>query len=444
MRKSNYPKVSIITVNFNGKKYLKKLLDSLFCLNYPKNRLEIIMVDNASGDNSIKFVERNYRKVKIIKNTINNYCQAVNLGIEASKSKYIALANNDTWMDKNWLIELMKVITRDKMIAAASGKILDRFGKIQNAAHYELPNFYWGERGAGQERSRFNTLEEVPSLCGVAIVYKKDALLEVGLFDEDFIIYGEDVDISLRLKQKGYKLMFVPRSIIYHHFHGTATEEFARYYIERNRLLFLAKHYPHKLSDSLIGSGYFTAKKSIDACGKIYAIFPEIIMKLTRTHPLNIAGEVVAELFGEINKIANYENDLLAREINKITEDRNNTYLRLTKAIKDIEGECNLKLKIISDKEKEIGYFKGELERIRGELYSRMDEILVKSGQLIEMDTRVNGLNSQITQLNEQVKDQLNSLEQKDDQLKLRRKELTSLRGELNSTTQQLRRAIRE
>jgi GT2 family glycosyltransferase len=235
MKNNNFPKVSIITVNFNGKKFLKTLFDSVFRLNYPKNKLEIILVDNVSVDNSVEFVKNNYPTIKIIKNDVNNYCKAINLGLVASKSKYVALVNNDTRLDKNWLIELIKVISKDKKVAAVGSKILNMAGKIQNVAHYELPNFYWGERGAGQVRKRYNAIEEVSSLSGAIVLYRKNVIFEVGLFDEDFVIYGEDVDMHFRLRRKGYKLISVPTSIAYHKFHGTANEEFSRYYIERNR-----------------------------------------------------------------------------------------------------------------------------------------------------------------------------------------------------------------
>lgn len=280
--KSNYPKVSIITVNFNGKKYLEELFDSVFSLKYPKDKFEVIFVDNASEDDSVKFVKKHYPKVEIIKNNVNHYCKAVNLGINNSKGEYTALINNDVRLDKKWLIELIKVICKNDKIAAVGSKILNMEGKIQNAAHYELPNFYWGERGAGQEEKMFSAMEEVTSLCGAAVLYRKEAILKLGLFDEDFVIYGEDVDMAFRLRKNDHKLLFVPTSIVYHKFHGTATEELARYYIERNRLLFLAKHYPYKLGSALLGSGYFTVNRSIESYGKIFSIIPDIVLKLAK------------------------------------------------------------------------------------------------------------------------------------------------------------------
>ncbi|NQT75663.1 MAG: glycosyltransferase [Candidatus Omnitrophica bacterium] len=464
--KKNYPNVGIITVNFNGRKHLKELFDSVFRLQYPKDKMEVILVDNASTDDSVRFVKKNYPKVRIIKNDVNNYTKAVNLGIDsAEKAEYVALVNNDTRMSKNWLVELIGVISKDKKIAAVGSKILNMKGKVQNAGHYELPNFYWGERGAGQKAKRYTTVEEVPSLCGAAVLYRKDPLFETGLFDEDFVIYGEDVDMALRLRKKGYKLMFVPKSIIYHEFHGTASEDLAHYYIERNRLLFLAKHYPYKLSNSLLGSGYFTAEKSIDSCSKIYSIFPDVIKKLIKAHPLDIASEVASEVFEEMGKIINYENDLLAKEINKITEDRNNTYLNHAHVLKKLEeetsnvfkkdkelsalrdkysnlseqlksrtGEASRQLKIISDKEKEIST----------QLRQRMDEVLIKDGQLIEKDSHITGLGNQINQLNAEVQEHLNSLQAKESLLAEREADLTNLRNELNNISTQLRQRMDE
>ena len=97
-----FPSVSVIVVNFNGKKYLKDCFKSLFNLSYPKEKLEVIMVDNGSEDGSIEYVKRYCPKVKILKNDINNYCRANNLGIKKSKGAYVALINMDTKVTKDW------------------------------------------------------------------------------------------------------------------------------------------------------------------------------------------------------------------------------------------------------------------------------------------------------------------------------------------------------
>ncbi|MBL7081163.1 MAG: glycosyltransferase, partial [Candidatus Omnitrophica bacterium] len=436
--RNNYPKVSLITVNFNGKKHLKRLFDSLFRLIYPKNKLEVIFVDNVSTDNSVKFVKKNYPKVRIIKNDVNNYCKAVNLGIVASKAEYIVLVNNDTRVSKTWLTELIKVISKDKKIAAVGSKVLTMSGRIQNVAHYELPNFYWGERGAGQENKRYNTFEEVSSLCGASVLYRKDALSEVGLFDEDFVIYAEDVDMSFRLKQKGYKLIFVPTSIIYHKFHGTASEELARYYIERNRLLFLAKHYPHKLSSSLIGSGYFTAKRSVNSHGKIYSLFPEIITKLMRTHSSNIVNEVMSELFGEINKIVNYENELLIKKFNEMAEDQKEANVSMTRA----NEELKQKIKEIVQKDKELSDKENKITEDRNNTYTHLNNVLKESqkkvNELNERDKELTLFRDKLTDLSRQFKSQSEELSKKLKIISEREKELQQRHKDIGQKDKEL------
>jgi len=90
------PTTSIVIVNYNGIKYLKNCFESLLKQNYPKNNIEILMVDNCSIDDSTEFTKKKYPSVKIIKNDENNYCKANNLGFKESKGKYIIFLNNDT------------------------------------------------------------------------------------------------------------------------------------------------------------------------------------------------------------------------------------------------------------------------------------------------------------------------------------------------------------
>ncbi|MCX5714297.1 MAG: glycosyltransferase [Candidatus Omnitrophica bacterium] len=445
--KKTYPKVSIITVNFNGRKYLRSFFLSLSNLNYTKSKIEVIFVDNASTDGSVEYVRKRFPKVKIIKNKVNNYCKALNLGFGASRAPYCALLNNDVKTDKNWLVELVKVMLKEKNIAVAGSKILTADGKIQNAAHYERPNFYWGERGAGEEKIKFDKLEEVPSLCGAAVLYKKEAVIQAGLFDEDFVIYGEDVDMSFRLREKGYKLYFVPTSIVYHKFHGTASEELARFYIERNRLLYLAKHYPHKLSSSLVGSGYFTAAKSGDSAGKIYSLFPDIILKLIKTHPWNEAKVIASELFEEIKKIVNYENDILIKELNKLTQDRDKTKEIKEHILKDLEQ------KTIGIKRKDDDLFKKTRDlvflndklKLQDNLISQLNlEIQKHLEKLKSDDTQISGFTNQITEFNLRIQEQLDTLRRKDQLLSERENELANLNNDLSNLSQKLRQKAQD
>ncbi|MBM3253022.1 MAG: glycosyltransferase [Candidatus Omnitrophica bacterium] len=428
------PFVSIITVNYNGKKYLKMCFDSLFKINYPKNKFEIIMVDNCSTDDSVDFVRKKYLKIKIIKNDVNNYCRANNLGIKKAKGEYVALVNNDIKVDKNWLIELLNVIEGDKNIAAVGSKILTFNGKyIQNAGHYELPNFYWGERGAGREQGLYNNIEEVPSICGASVLYRKSHIEQIGLFDEDFIIYGEDVDISYRLRKVGYKLLFVPRSKVCHIFHGSGSERLSRFYIERNRLLFLAKHFPWKLSNALLGKGTFTVDNGLENCGRLYEVLPDVLLTLYKNHPIEVIKTEVTALLQELRKISNYEKD-------KFSEDVKNLNILFTNKEKELSSKDNL----LSEKDQQLTSLKEELTNLSNQLKHRMDEVLIKDGQLIEKDQQLTSLKEELTNLSNQLKHRMDEVLIKDGQLIEKDQQLTSLKEELTNLSNQLKHRMDE
>ncbi|MFH1202026.1 MAG: glycosyltransferase [Candidatus Omnitrophota bacterium] len=361
-----YPFVSVITVNYNGRKHLKDYFDSLFALNYPNSKIEIIMVDNGSVDGSQGFVKENYPKVKILQNDVNNYCKANNLAIRQAKGDFIVLINNDTRADKDWLINLVEAMLRDERIAMAGSKILLMDGRIQNAGHIELPNFYWAERGFGEEASRYNKPEEVSSLCGAAVMFRREIFDKVGLLDEDFNIYFEDVDMAKRIKDEGFKVVFVPESMIYHAFHGTASDEFSQFYIERNRLFFVAKHYPKNLAGVLFGKGYFSCRKHLEHTGKIFQILPEVIFKLVKHNKNEDIKNILDEIFLELKKINNSESNFLIKEI-----------LAKEKNIK----EC---IKSISEKDKEFVSLKTVLLQTKFQLEQRIKEVDLVRSALIE------------------------------------------------------------
>ena len=138
------PKVSIIIPHYKGKRLIKECLASLQQLNYPKEHLEIKVVDNCSSDGSLRGLRKEFPRVSILKNNENNYCKANNIGFAHSEGHYVGFLNNDTVADKNWLMGLVKVMEEDKKIGCAGGKILLPDGRIQSAGHVEFPDHYWG------------------------------------------------------------------------------------------------------------------------------------------------------------------------------------------------------------------------------------------------------------------------------------------------------------
>ncbi|MBU0694322.1 MAG: glycosyltransferase [Candidatus Omnitrophica bacterium] len=425
------PLVSIAVVNHNGKKLIKKCLDSLFKLNYPKNKWEVIVVDNCSQDDSVKFIKSKYNKVKIIENKVNNYCQACNLGIVKAKGKYVALLNNDVRVKPRWLAELVAVMDEDNSIGGVTSKLLKGNGMIQNVGLYELPDFYWDERGAGKESgdTRYNSITEVNSICGASILYRKEALNQVGLLDEDFGIFGEDVDICMRLKEKGWKLVYVPSSVAYHKMHGSCDESFSRQAIEKNRLLLIAKYYPYKLAHSLVGREYFLVNKDNQESGQFFDLLPDIFLKIGKHHSKKVAEEVMKEVFVELKRIVNYENKKLEVELRKLLDDLTET--RKDRDYHKNEEECYRKE--IEEKDKDIrdrGYqmealskdavsLSEEMRRYKAEVRELGDKLKVSSDDVRGRNERIEELTKDAVSLSEEMRRYKDEVRELGDKLKV-------------------------
>ncbi|MCH6269417.1 glycosyltransferase family 2 protein [Neobacillus citreus] len=231
------PMISVIIINWNGINHLEKCLSSVEAQTY-KN-YEIIFVDNNSKDNSIQYVKDNYPNIKIIKLDDNyGFCKANNIGIKSSNGQFIALLNNDTEVDKDWLLELVKPIKREKNIKFVASRMMlfkDR-GKIDNiGVDYTISGSVI-ERGRFQKLSNEHIVEkETLIACAGAALYNKDFFDEIGWFDEDFFYSYEDIDLSLRAYLYGGKGAYAPRSIVYHKLSATRKNSpLNTYYSQRN------------------------------------------------------------------------------------------------------------------------------------------------------------------------------------------------------------------
>jgi len=245
-----FPEISISIVNLNGEKYLKDCLDSIKKLNYPQDKLEIILVDNGSTDKSLNLVSSGYPQVKIIKNGKNmGFAYANNQAARAAKGEYVAFLNNDTRVDKDWLIELLRPIYMDKEVVASGSKVLSFDGEkidfVGGMINFEGKGFQI-DYGIPVEEDNYNKYAFLPFVNGGAMLVNRRVFLDVGGFDEDFFAYYEDVDFGWRLWVLGYKVIFSPKSIVYHHHHGTSeaiSEDKLRFLKERNSIYSVFKNY---------------------------------------------------------------------------------------------------------------------------------------------------------------------------------------------------------
>lgn len=210
-------KVSIIIPNYNGAKYIKECIDSVYNQTYKD--YELIVVDNASSDNSNEIIEENYPEIKLIKNDTNTgFSIAVNQGIKESKGEYALLLNNDTLAEPTWLEALVNTIEKDKKIFSVCSKMIQYYNndKIDDAGdEYCVLGWAW-KRGDGKSTTEYTKTEEVFSSCAGAAIYRKATFDEIGYFDENFFAYMEDVDISYRAKIYGYKNVYCADAKIHH------------------------------------------------------------------------------------------------------------------------------------------------------------------------------------------------------------------------------------
>jgi GT2 family glycosyltransferase len=243
--------VSVVIVNWNGKKFIADCLDGLNKQIF-KDFL-IILLDNASDDGSLELVHKNYPAVKTIALSENlGFAVANNIAIKSMDNKYVALLNPDTVPHPDWLENLLKAmeshpeagLAASKMLLHDRPNIIDRAGDIYTTAATALLN------GRGEPPDNFNKMEWVFGACAGAALYRKSMLDDIGLFDEDFFLLYEDVDLSFRAQLRGYKCLYIPDAVVYHKASGSIGNDtpISVYYSHRN----LEWVYIHNMPSSLI------------------------------------------------------------------------------------------------------------------------------------------------------------------------------------------------
>lgn len=241
-------KVSIIIPNYNGEKHLGECIDSLLRLDFPRINYEIIVVDNASSDNSREFIASMYPDVRLIIAERNlGFASGCNLGIRNSSGEHIILLNNDTVVDTNWLKELVAVADNDKDVAIAGSKLLYKHNpnEIQNAMSYLTDRGDGGDVGSHQpDEGQYDATREVMAVCGASMLIKRTLIEEIGALDEDFFAYYEDMDLCYRTRLYGKKIVFVSKSVVYHVHAATSGEwsPFFTFLVFRNKLLLQLKN----------------------------------------------------------------------------------------------------------------------------------------------------------------------------------------------------------
>jgi GT2 family glycosyltransferase len=301
--------VTVIVVNYNGKKYLESCFDSLLNIDRNNIPLEIVMVDNLSGDDSVRYVKDRFPEIKVVENDLNNFARALNLGIRNASGEYIAFLNNDVQVEKNWLQGLLDVILREEKIGAVQSKLLfSEGGAINSAGVEEVDDFYFRDIGFREEDSgQYEKIREINYFSGGSVLLRRSCIDSVGDIDEDFIMFFEDIDFSIRSRKAGWKIFYSPTSVVHHRYHGAASSELADFFCSRNRLLCLAKHFPLRVSRAVKTSGFYLNKEY----DNLYQALIQAVKKILDHHPPKAALEAIGEIK---NAIADVFGDGLACE----------------------------------------------------------------------------------------------------------------------------------
>lgn len=263
--------LSIIIVNYNTKKLLENtiqsVIDTVDLIKY-----EIIVVDNASIDGSIEMVKKQYPQVNLIENKDNlGFPKANNIGIKKASGRYILLLNSDTKVLKQCLDKCLEYMDMNLEVGALGCKLLLASGELDHACKRGFPtpeaSLYYIlklhklfplNKRFGQYTLNYlpiDEVNEVDSLTGAFIMVRKEVINKVGLLDETYFMYGEDLDWCYRIKEAGYKVIYYPEAVTIHYKGGSSKKKRYKtiYEFHRAMYIFYNKHYCNKYNFIVTG-----------------------------------------------------------------------------------------------------------------------------------------------------------------------------------------------
>lgn len=287
-------KLSIIIVNYNTYTLTKQTIDSVLEKKLPFE-YEIMLVDNASMDDSMVKLQEDYKDIiteGLLKITLNDanlgFAKANNIGMRKSKGEYILLLNSDTYVVEDCLQQCMQYIERynteaaiqgenERKIGALGCKVILPDGTLDHACKRGFPtpraSFYYFLKLHKRDKVKYglydalhldeNEVGEVDCLMGAFMLMPRHVLNQVGLLDEDFFMYGEDIDLCYRIKESGYKIMYYPEASIIHYKGGSSKKRRTKviYDFHNAMWIFYKKHYIKTYSlwiNSLVYVGIWT------------------------------------------------------------------------------------------------------------------------------------------------------------------------------------------
>lgn len=259
--------VSVIILNFNGKAWIERCIDSVLAQDYA--HLQIIVVDNGSVDGSLAIVKEKYKEVLLVENGRNvGYSAANNIGIRFMEGEYVVIMNNDTELERSCITAMKRAIDKDPAYGAAASKIyLESPGDVLDAAGIVV--FRDGlsiGRGRLERADFYSREEEVFFASGCCLMARKSMLEDIKVgneyFDEDFFMYADDTDLGWRARLRGWKTIYTPQAKL-SHAHSAAAGTYSAlkaFHVERNRIWITVKYFPF---DLLLYSQVYTLQRYV-------------------------------------------------------------------------------------------------------------------------------------------------------------------------------------
>jgi len=248
---SDFPLVSIVTLNWNTSEVTCEFLISIKQHNtYPN--IEVIIVDNNSQEDPTDLFKSVYPTAKIIRNQSNlGFSGGNNIGIKAASGEFLFIVNNDTEFTPHLIESLVEVFNKHDDAGIACPKFHYYFNKgTIEYAGYKPVNIFTGRNGmigsGEQDKGQYDVMNKTNYAHGGAMMVSKNAIKKVGLLPEQFFLYYEELDWSVRFKKNGYSIYFQPKGLIYHKESMTTgkSSPLKTFYLTRNRILFMRRNIP--------------------------------------------------------------------------------------------------------------------------------------------------------------------------------------------------------
>ncbi len=240
---------SVVIPSWNGVKLLPTCLDSLRAQTY--RPFEVLIVDNASTDESVALIRRDYPEVQLITLAENRgFTGAVNAGIAQARGTLVALLNQDIEADPHWLEEMARAAQTHPEAGAIACKIMlfDQRDRFHSAGDdYRLDGIPVNRGVWQKDEGQYDTVTEVFSACGGAAAYRRCVLDEIGWFDESLFMYCEDIDLAWRQQLAGWRTIYTPRAVAFHRLSASGGGVTASYYTGRNTIYVIVKNIPDPL-----------------------------------------------------------------------------------------------------------------------------------------------------------------------------------------------------